>query len=183
MRIIFVLSIAWICGAMMWSCASTFKSSKKEALVEFHISKKGVYCGGARPSDQMLLELEKTSPLASTQFYIKAGTVNDPSAPAVCSSITDEEGLAFVNLKPGDYLLVFDDKQDWTQYARWKEEYAKAKPPYGEIDTLCLRRWMQTPELVFHVEADSSHIVEIVRPDKCFWNNIPCIEYTGSIPP
>lgn len=183
MRIILVLLTVWICGAMMWSCASIFNTSKKEALVEFHIMKKGVYCGGARPSEQMLMELEKTVPLGSIQFYIKTGTVNDPSAPAICSSITDEEGLAFVNLKPGDYLLVFEDKQDWSQYTRWKEEFAIAKHPYGAMDTLCLRNWIQTPEVVFHVHVDSTHRIEIVRPDKCFWNNIPCIEYIGSIPP
>jgi hypothetical protein len=183
MRALFIISIACVCAGIQWSCASTQRFAKKEVLVEFRLMKKGGYCGGARPSDQMLLDIEKNSPLASTQFYIKAGHTNDPSAPAIYSSITDEEGLAFVNLKAGDYLLVFDEKQDWSQYMRWKEEFATAKPPYGAMDTLCLRNWIQTPEAVFQVHADSSHVVEIVRTDKCFWNNIPCLEYLGSIPP
>jgi hypothetical protein len=183
MRFFFIISIVAFFSGMELSCTSSVKAAKKEVLVEFRLMKKGVYCGGARPSDQMLLDLEKMTPLTSTQFYIKSGHINDPSAPAIYSSITDEEGLAFVQLKPGNYLLVFEDKQDWSQFNSWKDSFAVAQESFSAIDTMCLRQWIQIPEAVFQVHADSTPVIELVRPDKCFWNNIPCIEYTGSIPP
>jgi hypothetical protein len=177
-----VIAVVLICLGVA-GCRLRKPNKNSETLIEFKLSRRGVYCGGARPSEEMLAQLEELVPLENFQFFIKEGTTNNPDEAAIFSSITDDEGLAFVNLKPGTYLLIFEDKLDWTQYNHWKLEFAQAQESFGAMDTLCLREWIKQPEAVFTVVRDSSNMVEVVRWEKCFWNNIPCVEYRGSLPP
>jgi hypothetical protein len=164
-------------------CRKLKSLSTRDVVVEFHLQKTATYCGGARPSDEMLAELSIPKPLADYQFYIKAGDVNDPDVPALFSSFTDDAGLAYVPLKPGKYLVVFEDKQDWTQYNAWKKMYSESSSNHSPIDTTCLLQWIKQPEFVFEVVADSACKVEFTKVQKCFWNEVPCLDYTGSIPP
>jgi hypothetical protein len=179
------LGIIIICvlSLFIWGCNRLGFSSRKEIVVEVRLHETGVYCGGARPPQEMLDELQQLKPLTNFQFYIKEGRENDPNAPAVVSGITDDAGIAYISLRPGAYVLVFGDRQDWAQYNSWKAEHARANDPWGAIDTMCLMQWIKTPEKTFAVYPDSASVVEVIKAQKCFWNNIPCLEYTGSIPP
>jgi hypothetical protein len=168
---------------LMGSCSALKRDSKREVLTEFRLTVKGAYCGGARPSDEMLAQLTAPKALGDVQFYIKPGHINDPDIAALASSITDADGLAFVNLCPGEYVLIFEDKLDWTVYNERKQQYAQPEHPFGAIDTVCLNQWIRQPEMQFTVRPSTNSIILIERQEKCFWNNIPCLEYLGSLPP
>jgi hypothetical protein len=172
-----------LCVVLAMACSWNGVFASREVVVEFRLKQTAAYCGGARPSDEMLAELAMPKPLANVQFYVKSGSINDPNAPALISSFSDHEGVAFVPLKPGKYLVVFEDKQDWTQYNQWKKQFENSTDAHSPVDTLCLRKWIQEPEAVFEVRVDSALVVEIIQKQKCFWNAVPCLEYVGSIPP
>lgn len=87
------------------SCATHQKHANPRRLSSvpekiFHVSGKVIqitpYCGGARPTDEMLAEATAPKAFPHKSFHIRKGSVNSIDAPVVLSFTTDEQGSFFL---------------------------------------------------------------------------------------
>jgi hypothetical protein len=140
------------------------------------------YCGGARPTEEMLTELSQPKPLAGERLYVRKGSENNIDEPVVASEITDKTGKAIFHLAPGKYCIVRAPKSDNLQTEKWKKELLKGNEFYAPIDIECLKKWLATPELVIEVGENGPLKFELLINKPCTWNSIPCAQYIGPLP-
>lgn len=118
------------------------------------------YCGGARPSDEMLEEIQKPKPLSTTDLVIIS------SKGKVIRSRTDENGTIKLQLRDGEYRI----KEAW--------RYNKVSPngdSLSHFDKSCLKAEWEQDNFLLSVKdnvATLKTIHEIVK--HCAWN-LPCM--------
>jgi hypothetical protein len=64
------------------------------------------YCGGARPSDEMLAELNRPKPMAEKKLFVKAGNSNSKNEAIIKSFNTDAYGRFNIELPKGTYCII-----------------------------------------------------------------------------
>lgn len=151
--------------------------------VELRLTKTGSYCGGAAPPQAMLDELATPKPLSGVQFYIRKGTTNKTSDPVIADGTTLASGIISLDLEEGDYFLVFINKVSDRYYNEIYEKFKNGDANHAIIDKACLDKWLSTPDLAFTVKNDAANIFMLNVNEPCPWNEIPCAEYRGPLPP
>ncbi|MFM9984312.1 MAG: hypothetical protein ACKVOK_03720 [Flavobacteriales bacterium] len=142
------------------------------------------YCGGARPSDEMLQEFQTPKPLSGQLCFIRKSETNKISSTPVASATTDNLGKINIALAPGTYCLVLPNKVDSAAYKMYLTKFGEATPNYSAIDKKCLDQWFKKPELVFTVtDAKQPTTAEFTIHHPCSWHTIPCADYSGPLPP
>lgn len=176
--------LALTVGIFLLSCISgKKKNSSTDELykVEVMVTQTSSYCGGARPSEEILQELNTLKPASGLTIYIGKGNSNH-GVDFVVSSKTDELGKVSVELSEGIYYIVFDNKT-----AAYKESllttYGTETKDYSAIDITCLESWFATPEITFHVQKNNLRTIVLNHHIPCSWSAIPCVNYRGPLPP
>ena len=142
------------------------------------------YCGGARPSDEMLQEFQTPKPLSGQLCFIRKSETNKISSTPVASATSDNQGKINIALAPGTYCLVLPNKVDSAAYKMFLTKFGEDTGNYSAIDKKCLDQWFQKPELVFTVtDAKQPTATEFTIHQPCSWNTIPCTDYRGPFPP
>jgi hypothetical protein len=150
--------------------------------VVFQLNYTESYCGGARPTEEMLAEMSQPKPMVGERLYLRKGSANNVDEPVVASEITDHSGKAIFHVKPGQYCVVRAFKSDNTQSEKWKRELLKGNELYAPLDMECLKKWLATPELVIEVSENGPLKFELLINKPCKWNSIPCAQYIGPLP-
>ena len=144
----------------------------------------GAHCGGARLPDDMLQELMTPKPLSEKILYIRKGERNSLKDTSIVAEVKTNEGGEFViELPPGKYFLVDYKKKDQTFYNSVRSGHKEKSDFYDAVDTLCLKTWYETPDATFEVVKGENNRVTVNYPNRCSWNKIPCVHYTGPLPP
>jgi hypothetical protein len=176
-------------------CKSKQKNTKTNTITESNeMSKKHVisinltttqsYCGGAAPTDEMVLEMQTPKKLANTTIYIREGLLNDWNNPIVAQGISDENGVVKVELTDGSYSIVFENKADNKEFKNLLELYGKETIHREAIDEECLKNYMAHPEAVLTVaKGKNGSAIIINKHILCSWDNVPCSGYYGPLPP
>jgi hypothetical protein len=155
--------------------------------VEIRTTQTSEYCGGSRPSEEMMNELETPQPLANTTIYLREGEVNSLSLPIAYSLKSDESGLIHAKIKKGTYSVVFEHKKDQATYDTWLENYGQATAQYSAIDTNCFNTFFQRPDQVIQVgksETDSlTNQFAVNTINRCERTRVPCASYKGPVRP
>jgi hypothetical protein len=149
--------------------------TSKSVTIRGAITKTSDYCGGARPSDEMIKTLHTPQPLAEKKIFIKIGTKNSSDLPIYKSVTADENGNFSVVLKCGvSYIFI----EDWkgaalnvpqnTQYVIWDAE--------------CFKQRYATPDYLLKVKNSGNPKVLINFHFPCFYKP-DCGSYSGPIPP
>jgi hypothetical protein len=149
--------------------------------VEITVTQTASYCGGARPSEEILQELNSPIPSANTKVFIGRGVENAGHG-VILETVTDVDGKVRVELPSGDYYLVFETKtiENKTKLlGAYREETAY----YSAMDVDCLENWFKQPDFVFSVEKNKSKSVVVNKHIPCSWSAIPCVDYRGPLPP
>jgi len=160
------------------------KEMSKKHVISINLTTTQSYCGGAAPTDEMVLEMQTPKKLANTTIYIREGALNDWSNPIVAQGVSDENGVVKVELKDGTYCIVFDNKADNKEFKKMLELYSEKTMHREAIDQECLVKYMTQPEAVFTVtngKTGSSIIVN--KHIACSWDDVPCSGYHGPLPP
>lgn len=159
-----------------------FSQTNKNKIPVFNISGKvtqtSTYCGGAAPSEEILAEYSKAKPYAGKTFYIRKGNTNTLKSKIILSFKADEKGNFSFLLPPGIYSII--------QEAQVKEINAKDYNKSGsfQADVTCLKNWWLKPYYTLEVKDKDVTELHFKFHHPCFVSNdIPCIQYTGPMPP
>lgn len=120
------------------------------------------YCDGAAPSPNLLDKLREPKPIEDKVIYIKKGNINDLDSDYVKKVITDNEGNFSLNLIPGTYCLLEEDKLSLPVV----EKYIPSN--LYEVDVQCLRSQWKICDKV--VELNSNSHVDINYHQNCSFN-------------
>ena len=146
---------------------SVFASKSQKKTVYVSIQYLQPYCGGARPSDEMINEAERPRPYANmTVMWVSANGRID-------SAKTNEQGQLKLKLKKGTYFLY----ESWRYYLNTPNDL-----PIESFDKECLKTEWQKAICKIKVQkksADISGLGPLVKP--CSWA-LPCLNTQPQIP-
>ena len=169
------------------SCIGIQTSQKESGKVKVSgtVTQTFSYCGGARPSNEMLAKLAEPNPFSNKVLVILKGNKND----FTCNSRwnlainSDSIGNFSAVLEPGEYCIVDEFKSNQTNYDDILKKYATESTNYSAVDPKCLKDWFSTPDAVFTVTKSGVKDLSIVYHHPCSWRSIPCVNYHGPLPP
>jgi hypothetical protein len=152
-----------------------------QIAVSIKITQTASYCGGAAPPPDLIEQFNTPAPLADKVIYLRKGKTNHTGRKTIQLK-SDANGDISATLKPGFYAVVDETKKDRAYYNILRKRFSKPVENYGDLDTACLNTWLQTPQQVIEVAADKT-IFYVNFHQPCHWNAIPCVQYTGPMPP
>lgn len=167
--LLFIISISLACKV------NSKSKNAEEVVINGQVTQTKDFCGGMRPTDELVNNLRTPKPFANKVIYIKIGDVNTERGPVVQKFTTDENGKFSVKLKVGTTYCFVED---------WKGEPFKA-PKDTEFtiwDIPCLRKSYGTPDFVLKVEKTNNRLVQINYHHPCFYKPY-CGTYSGPLPP
>jgi hypothetical protein len=145
---------------------SNFVNAQKEKIT-LTFTFKSQYCGGARPSPQMIEEAEKSKPYANKMMVI----ISDKFK--VDSAKTNNKGLLVIKLKKGTYSVF----ESWKFYKTGPD----GMDP-GKFESECLKLEWERPLYQIVKTAKKTSIqpgAEIIQT--CPWA-IPCLNPENAPP-
>ncbi len=150
--------------------------------VRFHLTETEAYCGGAKPPQELLDELNTPKAMANTSIFLRNDTVNNIEDSIDYTFTSNQEGWINAKLPAGQYSVVFADKKDRKTYEDMLEQYKTSTRLYKAIDTDCLQSYFRQPEKVIHVTEKGENKYEIKNRKHCK-RSVPCATYIGPVPP
>lgn len=159
-----ILTNRGLLGALLILSFSLF-AQKKNVTLELNYYEP--YCGGARPTDEILEEAQKPKPYAGRKVILvsKSGKVDTLN--------TDDKGKVKVKLKKGDYTLM----EPWRYY---KKSFNGS--PLEHFDMDCLRaEWVKTIALISVKGKKTKIKFTNDLYNYCEWS-IPCLLETHAPP-
>jgi hypothetical protein len=101
-------------------------------LVQGTLTYTNRYCGGARPSEEMLADYATPQNLAKTIIYLK----RRKGGKVIYKIAGDKDGKFKKCIKPGTYFLYMSKYYDKTLRLNFNPDCPKAWHSYGEIEIL-----------------------------------------------
>lgn len=151
-------------------------SQEKKVTIKGKLTQTSNYCGGAAPSDEMLMEYATPKPYAFKTLYVRKGDVNDLKKPIVMKFRSDANGMFSFQLPAGVYSIIQENQA---------EELDLKKIPTGHYlvaNEKCLKEWWAKPLYLLKVTEDKE--IEINFHHPCFVpGDMPCLTYVGPYPP
>lgn len=132
------------------------------------------YCGGARPTDEMLAQLKMPKPDAGRLLFIKSGKENVEAITAIKSFTTDSLGNFKIKLKKGTYCIIEAYKS--------KSFVTQKNDSVSKWDSKCLFENYSQCDYQFTVTNKNIDNVNINFFKPCPWAK-PCLQYSGPMPP
>jgi hypothetical protein len=139
-------------------------------LVNITITQTSNYCGGVRPTEEMLAELNHPQPVSANQvFYIVKGKSHNYKY--YKKVITDETGSINIKLPLGSYGLYSE--------AQLKKFQKRINTEEQTWDNDCLLKAHKKPLIIFDNKRTKKVQVNIHK--KCFYSQ-DCGVYNGPLP-
>jgi hypothetical protein len=192
MKSLFFLSIILTITACGGSSKVEFDQSMKDKNataynVEIRTTQTSEYCGGSRPSEELLNELAQPKPIGNTTIYLRKGKDNDLSQPIIYSFTSDENGLINAKIEKGLYAIVLEHKKDQKTYDTWLELYGEETEKFSAIDVNCFNSFFSQPDQTIEVinpelnQTANQFTVNTIN--RCERRRVPCASYKGPMPP
>jgi hypothetical protein len=150
----------------------------KRFKVTGHVLIQGSYCGGAAPSPEIEAEARTPKPAVNQAFVVRKGSINAPGTAMVTRVRTDAKGNFSLELTPGTYCMVIDEKEN-----RRTAEFLSTA--YYVIDKKCDDKWLTACDLSFTIADKPISGLRLTLNRKCMLNNTfsPCVSWDGPLPP
>jgi hypothetical protein len=133
-------------------------------------------CGGARLSPKQSEEAATPQPYSGKKFYVRKGNTNTTTAPIAASFTSDENGKFSLRLPAGTYSIIVEEQLNTIQ----AEDYRKDDI---SVDETCLKEWWSKPYQLITVKKNIVNLNFTFRK-RCFIpSDVPCLKYTGPMPP
>ena len=155
------------------ACAT---AQKKTAMIKGKILVHLPYCGGAKPSKEIVKG--KNVPYKSAVFYVKSSMNNDLKKQTISKIETDINGEFTLNIPQGKYFIIHEDKT--LSFEKYLLKYNIPKPNYEFIGEKEAKIIFETADFEFVVEENKP--IEIIYQSKCFVGMNRCLKYTGPLP-
>lgn len=146
--------------ALFFSFCSIFFAQKQNVQLKFVF--KQPYCGGARPSQEIIAEAEKERGLDNHTFYVYKKNK------CVDSIKTDDNGIGNLNIKSGSYTLV----EAWKHFKRTPDGNS-----IKEYDKTCLKKEWKIPNYKLTIKTEKDFKLELQQQTIrgiCFYK-YPCL--------
>ena len=175
-------------AGIMLACSNSKKvenagNSVEQFNVVIEATTTQAYCGGAKPSEETLKELNTPVPAPNVKIYLRKGKVNNIENEVDYELITDDKGKVQTRLPAGTYSIVFENKRDQSSFNDLLEKYGKETSYQTPIDTTCLKKFYSEPNAVLEVKKNQENTIVVNRMKRCQWTRIPCSNYKGELPP
>lgn len=157
------------------SCFAAKKTKKHLVKIQGIITQTSDYCGGARPSDEMLEQLAKPKPMIGKEIFIKIGPKNKAENSIYKKVITDSVGHFEIMLPTG---AVYSFIEDWKS----KPFITPKNTEYIKWDVACLYERYLTADYVLNVKSANNSMININFHKPCFFRPY-CGSYSGPLPP
>ncbi|MGZ4049516.1 MAG: carboxypeptidase-like regulatory domain-containing protein, partial [Bacteroidia bacterium] len=135
------------------------------------------YCGGAAPSEEMLKDASTPQIYAQKKFYIRKGSLNTTKKGIELSFTSDDNGAFSFQLAPGTYSIIVEEQVNAINVKKYTTSNLS-------VDKKCLNDWWKKPYYLLVVTDKNITDLNFNFYHKCFVpDDIPCVEYTGPMPP
>ncbi|HEV7230798.1 MAG TPA: hypothetical protein VGO45_05690 [Bacteroidia bacterium] len=155
------------------------QKNSKQYTVSGTITQTHSYCGGARPSDEMLARLNTPAPYAGKKLYIRYGNQNSSKKKIIRIISADSAGHFKIQLPSGTYCIIQDEQIKRLDI----EHFKKQETEYLKLDENCLKNWWSQCFTTFEVKSENKTNLNINFNFPCFTGGTPCMQYTGPLPP
>ena len=145
--------------------------------VSGNVQQTSSYCGGARPTDEMLKQFATPVAFPNKKFYIRCGKKNTAKGKIVKTFTTDQNGFFSIELKPGTYSIILEEQLKKIKAVDYINQNQ-------QLDTNCVKDWWKKPYYLLVVKDKNISELNFLFHHRCFIkSDIPCITYTGPLPP
>lgn len=152
-------------------------TTQKEYQISGNVTVTNSYCGGAPPSNEMLQKITAPKSYVGKKFHVRLGEINTSNTPLLKSFTVDENGNFSIQLPAGKYAIIQDEQASPMEAKALKRENIK-------VDELCLKKWWEKPYYILEVKNEAITNLKFEFHKRCFINSdIPCLQYTGPMPP
>lgn len=162
---------------LVYSCKNnkslTKSSDSNSFLITGKVSQTFSYCGGARPTQEILDRFATPKDYPNKIFYIRNGNKNDTIAKIVAKFITKEDGTFSFHLKPGTYSIILEEQLSIINASDYVTQNQI-------VDEKCLMEWWKKPYYILEVTDKDIFNLNFTFHHRCYIkSDIPCITYTG----
>lgn len=175
----YLLFVFLLVGTCSTEKEGTNKGEPTSYTITGKIIQKSTYCGGARPSPELLESFKTPKPLKNFKVYLKAGKTNADNAKVIASTSTDELGRYSFNVQAGDYVLVSETQLNRSNFdGSTKSKYLKI------TDEACLQAWYEKGMMTCTIKDRNQENPDHLINKKCdVPEGMPCLVYTGPVRP
>lgn len=172
-----LLSVLFV---FMNSCNNNKSVVKSSSDTSFLISGKVLqtfsYCGGARPTQEILDKLNTPKVYPDKSFHVRAGSINDINKKIVVKFNSKMDGTFSFNLKPGTYSIILEEQLSLVDLTDYNTKNQR-------VDEKCLEEWWGKPYYILEVTDKNISELEFIFNQRCHLKtDIPCVSYTGPKP-
>ncbi len=159
---------------------STVNSPAKTVTVSGNVTQTNSYCGGARPSDEILNQAATPRPFPNKKFHVIKGEINTVGREIFLSFTSDSIGDFSFKVAPSTYSIILDEQAQAPDTKKYESEVVK-------VDEACFKEWWAKPYYLLEVPAASQTTtikgLNFNFHHKCFIKyDIPCLQYDGPLP-
>lgn len=158
---------------LSWVSKQAKKKQKRKFLVTGSIMQTASYCGGARPTPEILKKLRTPAGIPFGKLYIKKNFINDQEAAIIDTIQADANGNFSIFLSAGNYCLI----EEWKS----KPFVLPSNSKYRTVDSACYKNLYQNCD--FNLSVGNKNITgrKFILHRPCSFNQ-PCISYNGPLP-
>ena len=153
------------------------KSKRQTYLISGHVSQSSSYCGGARPTQEMLDKIAIPVAYPNKKFYIRKGKTNSLNLKFLKTFNSDKDGNYTIRLPKGIYSIILEEQLKEINIG----DYTTTNQ---QVDTNCINEWWSKPYYLLEVNNKNIDHLDFDFHHRCFvTNDIPCLNYVGPMPP
>jgi hypothetical protein len=180
-KILFLLFLPMFAQAQM-----SKKTLIRKYQISFSITQTMNWCGGMRPSDEMLKEFSSPKPFPNKWIYVKKNTKGklQIDLPIIDSFESNENGEINCSFPEGNYQIVESWNKDSAVYLATLERYKIATEFNDTIDKACFDKVFNEPYYLFQVSKSlkikRKHVLNFHKT--CNYSGSKCVRYKGPYP-
>jgi hypothetical protein len=180
-KILFLLFLPMLAQAQM-----SKKTLIRKYQISFSITQTSDWCGGMRPTDDMLKEFSSPKPFPNKWIYIKKNRKGKSQIdiPILDSFESNEQGEIACKLPEGNYQIVESWNKDSAVYLATLERYKIATEFNDTIDKACFDKVFNQPYFLFQVSKSfkikRKHVLNFHKT--CNYSGSKCVRYKGPYP-
>ncbi len=176
--IVFTFLFSLSCSAQKSGSTKTGGVKPLRVTVTGKLMQTQSYCGGIQPNQETLDDLQKPTPYAGKVFYVRKGKVNSTKTEVITSFTVDAKGEFSFQITPGTYSIIQAKQLKLLTRTDLKSTETI------QVDAKCMKEWWVKPYYLLEVKTSNITIPDWSIHHPCFvLGDIPCVSYTGPMPP
>lgn len=161
---------------MLFTLGCKTHSNQKEMgySISGKVTKSNLYCGGTRPTQEMIARYKIPKVYSNKSFYIKNKATDYTNEKTISQFVTDSLGRFKINLNTGTYSIFLNEQINTIDFSESKKL---------KLEQACYDDWLTKPYSIIEVKKENIDSLKFHFTKKCFVKyDIPCLQYIGPRP-